>query len=235
MRPRRRWRNGRRPRTRRRKDSLIPSPVSASRSMSGPDIRACRRWLWVLAAFLLGVFGVFAYLLRPNEDDEAVKVLERHNVTVLREPRLILVDSGALHLGHARTVLHSGPLTKEVAEAMASLSALHDLDLFDMRPCDISMLIVAIQSPRLQELYLSDSEITDDHVQAVCTHTKVRVIALSRTPISDQALTHCEGMPSLKVLYLEGTKVSGKRIVEFRARRPDVYLHLDKSQSGGGP
>jgi hypothetical protein len=187
----------------------------------------------VHAAFLIGVFGALVYLLRPNEDDEAVKVLERHNVTVLREPRLILVDSGALHLGNARTVLHSGPLTNEVAEAMGSLSTLHDLGLFDTRPCDISLLTVAIQSPRLQDIYLSDSEITDDHVQVVCTHTKVRVIALSRTPISDQALTHCEGMSSLKVLYLEGTKVTGKRIAEFRARRPDVYLHLDKSQSSG--
>jgi hypothetical protein len=203
--------------------------------MSRPDTRTSRRWLWVHAALLFGVFGVFVYLLRPNEDDEAVKVLERHNATVLREPRLILVDSGALHLGHARTVLHSGPLTNEVAEAMASLSALHDLGLFQTRPCDISLLTVAIQSPRLQELYLSDSEITDDHVQVVCTLTKVRVIALSRTPISDQALTHCKDMPSLKVLYLEGTKVSVKGIAEFRAQRPDVYLHLDKSQSGGGP
>jgi Leucine-rich repeat (LRR) protein len=79
----------------------------------------------------------------------------------------------------------------------------------------------------LEELDLSNSQITDAGLAHLKTLTKLEDLDLSATNVTDAGLAYLEGLSALKYVYLRGTKVTAAGVDNLQ--RPEPYRIIIRS------
>jgi Leucine-rich repeat (LRR) protein len=109
-------------------------------------------------------------------------------------------------------------------KALAKLVNLHTLDLsrLDITAAGLEPLT---SLRKLTRLNLSQSSRIDDSAAPVfAAMTSLEVLDLAETSISDATLDRLEGMTQIKLLFVDGTKVTPERVGRFRKARPDCRV-----------
>lgn len=93
---------------------------------------------------------------------------------------------------------------------LPSMNALEYLDLSGNMIGDDSVEFIASIGANLETLNLSNTRVTSNGVGILSGHVlKLETISLSSTPIDDLAILYIAMMPSLKVVNMKGTNVTG--------------------------
>lgn len=109
-------------------------------------------------------------------------------------------------------------------KALESLVNLQNLDLSRMELSDKGLEPLA-KLTKLRRLSLWDNPRIDDRaLQPLLAMKTVETLDLGDTNIGDAVLAGLEGMKSLKLLMVSGTKVTPAAIEHFRKARPDCRL-----------
>lgn len=103
---------------------------------------------------------------------------------------------------------------------LPSMNALEYLDLSGNMIGDDSVEFIASIGANLETLNLSNTRVTSNGVGILSGHVlKLETISLSSTPIDDLAILYIAMMPSLKVVNMKGTNVTG--LIQHTGNEPE--------------
>ncbi|MFN3326013.1 MAG: leucine-rich repeat domain-containing protein [Bryobacteraceae bacterium] len=108
--------------------------------------------------------------------------------------------------------------------AIEKLVNLHTLDVSRME-ITAKGLDPLTRLPELRRLNLYQAtRIDDSAAEFIAAMKKLEILDLSETAITDAFLDTAERMKQLRMVMVDGTKVSPERVEQFRKRRPDVRI-----------
>jgi hypothetical protein len=117
---------------------------------------------------------------------------------------------------------------REITSAgMAHLPLLKDLRKLSLNRTAVgdAGLAYLAQVPGLTELSLiGNGGVTDGGAAHLCRCQELRVLRLQDTRLGDKGLADLKAAPQLREVYLDGTRVTGKGIVDFEAARPGTQI-----------
>jgi Leucine-rich repeat (LRR) protein len=142
-----------------------------------------------------------------------------------------ITDVGLTHLG-ALTQLRELDLryTAFQGNGFAHFDEMPDLNvvlLSDSRCGDGVAQLVSV-APRLAELHLARTPVTDVVMSALRGHANIVELDLSGTAITDQGVSILGRLPNLSKLRLDGTSITGSGFRDLEARRLE-QLYLESS------
>jgi hypothetical protein len=82
-------------------------------------------------------------------------------------------------------------------------------------------------NPRTDHVVLYESAVTDDDLRVIAGLTRMRILNLNVTGVSDRGLAHLGGLKDLQILYLSRTRVTdaGLKYLEGLPRLRSLVLH----------
>jgi hypothetical protein len=95
-----------------------------------------------------------------------------------------------------------------------------DLQSLFLYGCDDTVMSHIVHLTGLQELYLSDAEITDQGVSLLRPLTSLQRISIYHTAIGDRGLMNLALMPGLKWFTCSGTAATEEGLLQFRKAMP---------------
>jgi hypothetical protein len=98
---------------------------------------------------------------------------------------------------------------------LAPLTELRELDISDTRITGAGLRAF----PKLERIKAWDTRITDANVAALAG-MRLTSLDLAKTAITDRALEALAANSSLRMLHLDGTKVTAAGVEQFRQRNP---------------
>lgn len=112
-------------------------------------------------------------------------------------------------LGALENIVLKGTVVSD--QGMAALAALPCLKILHLPAStgDHGAATLA-QSPSLADLDISYSAVTAQGIEALTALKSLHTLYVNDTGLADEAANHFKNMPALKVLFLNGTKVSDK-------------------------
>jgi beta-lactamase regulating signal transducer with metallopeptidase domain/Leucine-rich repeat (LRR) protein len=178
----------------------------------------------------------FVVLGEEKLSDEALGHLEKATRLVrLRLPATGITDAGLVHLTGLTAIenleLPGSSITNSGLATLAGLKKLKTLNLADAPIDDGSCQLVAKLFPRLRELDLRRTKITDAGVESIASLTDLDYLILDHTAITDAALAPLESLKSLRWLSVSGTDFAPTAIAELKKVRPGINIALDRSFS----
>jgi internalin A len=119
-----------------------------------------------------------------------------------------------------------GAIVSDVGmKALERLVNLHTLDLSRME-ITAGGIAPLTKLPKLRRLNLWQSTRIDDAAARYVVEMKrLEILDLAETIVTDAILDPLEKMTQLKMLFLDGTKVTPGRVERFRKARPDCRVH----------
>ncbi len=79
--------------------------------------------------------------------------------------------------------------------------------------------------PELEQLFVFQTKITDNHLAQLAQCKKLRELNLELCPeITDASIPHLQAIKSLKVVYLKQTKITPDAITSLKKQRPDLSV-----------
>jgi Leucine Rich repeat len=88
-----------------------------------------------------------------------------------------------------------------------------DLSFTAAKDSDLGFLAAL---PRVHELYLINTRITDAGLAHLNQHARLRTLDLARTKVTDLGLPRLGGLPGLRILGLSGTGITDSGLVSIR-------------------
>ena len=110
---------------------------------------------------------------------------------------------------------------------MATLEKMINLHTLDLSRMEITAkgLAPLMRLPALRRLNLAQSTRIDDAAaQYFLDMNRLEILDLSQTAVTDAFLDRLEGMKQLRLLMVDGTKVTPERVERFRKARPDCRI-----------
>jgi len=131
----------------------------------------------------------------------------------------------------ARVKLESSQLTDGMFEHLKPLQELEILSVLRAQQVTGNRLSELRDKPRLWNLQLSKTGVTDAALAALVDWPALEELSLDRTAISDAGLTHLAGCKNLRVLNVYGTKVTPAGIAALRKALPGCMVLHDSGIS----
>ena len=160
-----------------------------------------------------------------NRSDVERLALVRPRVTMWRFAPESTFNSGALSLLEGAPKLRvltfrDSTLTRH---NLLSLAHLPDAVRLDLHGCrfdsgDFRELCDALQSggsPKMRELWLEDTLIGDEELEALGKIERLRWLMLSGTKISNAGFAHLQGLKRLETLWLDRTEISDEGVLQL--------------------
>lgn len=194
------------------------------------EVRAARREEQALSA-LDEEFGALPHFLWFTEQRGAGAFDTQFGSFM---PRWLRRRVGERVFDHVRQVeIHHADIDAADLNNLAQLRSLRILSLYDCRIHEGALDEIA-GLPRLADLGLAQTNITDVGVALLGLSTSIKWLSLSGTNVGDAGLARLERIPSLRRLDLTLTRnltVSGYG--RFRKARPDVVVEVDEAALRG--
>ncbi|MHB8057641.1 MAG: hypothetical protein ACYDHC_07080 [Desulfuromonadaceae bacterium] len=95
-----------------------------------------------------------------------------------------------------------------------------DLQALFLYNCDDTVIPNIVHLTGLQELYLSDSRVSDQGVALLCTLKSLQRMSIYHTAIGDEGLLNLAAIPGLKWLTCSGTAATEEGFNQFRGAMP---------------
>ena len=80
---------------------------------------------------------------------------------------------------------------------------------------------------RLQELSLTETQITDAGLVHLQVLTLLQDLSLRDTQVTDAGLIHLKRLNQLENIYLRGTRVTDRGIAELQKALPDCVINIE--------
>jgi hypothetical protein len=129
------------------------------------------------------------------------------------------------HLGDSR-------ITDAAAEHLRGLPKLKWAWLMKTRVGDRVAEALAASSPRLRDLDLEDTRLTDRGLRRLAHLAKLEQLNLRGTAVTDRGVAHLHVLKKLRVLLLGGTKVTGAAFRKYPANSRLERLDLTETPVG---
>jgi hypothetical protein len=194
---------------------------------------ARRRWQYrlrsLLGAFLIIAMGLGWWRHSINEyqrDSQATTVLRKKGLDVAWRysgPVWLMKLVGQNHLRPLHYVVSVTRHLNEDANGMAGDEA----DVSSVVDSDLGRVH---EWSRLQQLYLSNTRITDAGLKYVEGRRELDTLDLEGTQVTDAGLAHLHDLPKLRFLILNSTRITGKGLRHLKGLAHLQDLSLDKTQ-----
>lgn len=134
-----------------------------------------------------------------------------------------IVEIGKLH--RLKTLMMSGvPDAKELTEQLDRLPNLECLSLNGNKWVDDHQLEQLAALPKLSELTLRDTSVTDAGLEFLEGAAQLRLLALNNTAITDRGLSELKQLTMLTTLEISDTNVTEAGVRELQAALPDCKI-----------
>lgn len=140
----------------------------------------------------------------------------------------------AVQEGHSREIrLDRTPVhDADVAQIVSLADKLQDLNLSQTDITDRGLAeICACEG--LEQLRLASPRITDDGLKPLARLKKLRHLHLIGAPLTDEGLAHLQTLSQLDSLYLDGISATDEGIEKLIKALPQVHVHIDGGHHRG--
>ncbi len=230
--------------------STPPRPYPSQPSLAIPSEIRSRLWRWgcAVAGFFFVLIVWFSVMVSWHEVRSshrnraqlqamhwermgvAVEFDESDNITKLtfpdgQDPLLGLTMISTLPA--VESIDLSGTLLSDNRRMWLILNPrITELDVSDTQITDITLREICRQNTMLKKLDMKGTGITDAGLEQLSQLTELTELGLSDTAITDEGLRHVKQLSRLKNLYLGGTMVSGEGLINLRGLRNLEVLNL---------
>lgn len=148
-------------------------------------------------------------------------------------------DAGMAHLATMDRLLQLALANTRVTGSGVSrlerLASLERLWLDSTKLGDDGVEMIARSFPRLEILFIGQTEVTDAGVAEIARLSNLAVLSLENTPVTDASVPILAGLGSLRRVNLRGTAVTPVGIETLSTQRPELRVFTGDASLGPAP